>query len=136
MREAFVDVSMGSAYLSQSVSGMCWLEILLLYKWAFTERGTGYAKETCEGLAILQNPESRPTANRLESLLKATERAGCSLGDSMGGRVFIAAVCGSQYSQLGEGGERREAGRDVTSADAGHQRRRSKAELPWKDCLC
>ena len=42
-----------------------------------------------KGINLLPNPESRPTANRLESLLKATESTAGSLGASIGGRVFI-----------------------------------------------
>lgn len=42
---------------------------------------------------ILQNPESRPTTNRLASLLKVTESAACSLGDSITGRVFMTTGC-------------------------------------------
>lgn len=46
---------------------------------------------------ILQKPESRPTTKRLESLLKVTERAACSLGDSMTGRVFMM---GDEYAYV------------------------------------
>lgn len=38
---------------------------------------------------VLQKPVGRPTAKRLASWLKATERTGDSFGASIGGRVSI-----------------------------------------------
>lgn len=56
------------------------------------------------GRVILQKPESRPTTKRLESLLKVTERAACSLGVSMTGRVFMMGD-GYAYAKSDRGGE-------------------------------